>query len=68
MKRIIKSSKKHWQIISSEVMIVFGAVILGDYSLNKFGINLFSLFIAFPALLAGLVIRSYVNRKYNYMI
>lgn len=65
MKRIIKSSQKHWEIISSEVLIVFGAVILGEYFLDNFGINLLTLLIAFPALLMGLIIRSYVNKKYN---
>lgn len=61
MKRIINSSKEHWGFVLSEVFIIFGAVVIGEYSLRVIGSNLFSLFIALPAIFIGFAVRSYFN-------
>lgn len=52
-------SKKHWGLVFSEVLIVFGAVVVGEYFLRVVGINLFTLFIALPAIFIGFAVRSY---------
>lgn len=61
MKRIIDSSRQHWGLVLSEVFIIFGAVIIGEYSLRVIGMNLFSLFVALPAIFIGFAVRSYFN-------
>ena len=68
MKRIINSSKQHWGLVLSEVFIIVGAVIIGEYSLRVIGMNIFSLFVAIPAIFIGFAVRSYfnsVNEKRN---
>ena len=68
MKRIINSSKQHWGLVLSEIFIIVGAVIIGEYSLNVIGMNIFSLSIALPAIFIGFAVRSYfnsVNEKRN---
>ena len=68
MKRIIDSSKQHWGFVLSEVFIIFGAVIIGEYALRVIGMNLFSLFVALPAIFIGFAVRSYfdsVNERRN---
>ena len=61
MKRIINSSKQHWGLVLSEVFIIFGAVIIGEYALRVIGMNIFSLFVAIPAIFIGFAARSYFN-------
>ena len=61
MKRIIDSSKQHWGFVLSEVFIIFGAVIIGEYALRVIGMNIFSLFVAVPAIFIGFAVRSYFN-------
>lgn len=61
MKRIIHSSKQHWGLVLSEVFIISGAVIIGEYALRVIGMNIFSLFVALPAIFIGFAVRSYFN-------
>lgn len=61
MKRIINSSKQHWGLVLSEVFIISGAVIIGEYALRVIGMNIFSLFVAIPAIFIGFAVRSYFN-------
>jgi len=61
MKRIIDSSRQHWGLVLSEVFIIFGAVVIGEYSLRVIGMNVFSLFVALPAIFIGFAVRSYFN-------
>lgn len=59
MKKIINSSKEHSGLVLAEVLIILGAVLVGEYSIRVIGISSFSLFIALPAILIGLIMRSY---------
>jgi len=59
MKKIIDLSKQHWGLVFSEILIVFGAVVIGEYFLIEVGINLFTLFIALPVIFIGFAVRSY---------
>lgn len=61
MKRIIDSSKQHWGLVLSEVFIIFGAVIIGEYALKVIGMNIFSLFVALPAIFIGFAVRAHFN-------
>jgi len=59
MEKIINLSKRHWGLVFSEILIVFGAVVIGEYFLIVVGINLFTLFIALPLIFIGFAVRSY---------
>jgi len=59
MKKIIDLSKRHWGLVFSEILIVFGAVVIGEYFLIAVGINLFTLFTALPVIFIGFAVRSY---------
>lgn len=63
MKKIINSSAKHWGLVLGEVFIIFGAVIIGKYVLEKINLSLGSLLIALPAIFIGLVMKSYFDVK-----
>ena len=59
MKKIIDLSKRHWGLVFSEILIVFGAVVIGEYFLVVVGINIFTLFTALPVIFIGFAVRSY---------
>ena len=59
MKKIIDLSKRHWGLVFSEILIVFGAVVIGEYFLIVVGINIFTLFTALPIIFIGFAVRSY---------
>lgn len=59
MKKIIDLSKRHWGLVFSEILIVFGAVVIGEYFLVVVGISSFTLFIALPVIFIGFAVRSY---------
>ena len=61
MKKIINSSTKHGGLVLAEVLIVLGAVLIGEYAIRVVGIGSFSLFIALPAIFIGLIVRSYFS-------
>ena len=61
MKRIINSSKQHWGFVLSEIFIIFGAVIFGEYFLRVIGTSILSLFVALPAIFIGLAVRAHFN-------
>lgn len=61
MKKIIDSSTKHSGLVLAEVLIVLGAVLIGEYAIRVIGIGSFSLFIALPLIFLGLMIRSYFS-------
>lgn len=61
MKRIINSSKQHWGFVLSEMFIIFGAVIFGEYALRVIGTSIFSLFVALPAIFIGFAVRAHFN-------
>ena len=61
MEKIINSSAKHWGLVLGEIFIIFGAVIIGKYILEKISLNLTTLLIALPAIFIGLIMKSYFN-------
>ena len=56
---MIDLSKRHWGLAFSEILIVFGAVVIGEYFLVVVGISSFTLFIALPVIFIGFAVRSY---------
>jgi len=63
MKRIIDLSKRHWGLVFSEILIVFGAVVVGEYFLIVVGVNLLTLLIALPTIFIGFMVRSYFTSQ-----
>ena len=44
-----------------EILVIAGAVIIGEYTLRIIGLNVLSLLIAIPAIFIGLAVRNYFN-------
>ena len=63
MKRIINSSTKHSGLVLAEVLIILGAVLIGEYAIKIIGMNLSSLLIALPLIFFGLIMRTYFNQS-----
>jgi|TARA_Y100000034_G_C6765441_1_gene341177 hypothetical protein len=64
MKKIINLSKKHGGLVFGEVLVVAGAVVVGDYALRAVSnMNLRALFVALPLIFLGLVMRTYFNQS-----
>ena len=58
---MIYSSKKHGGLVLAEVLIILGAVLIGESAIKLIGVSNFSFFIALPAILIGLVVRSHFS-------
>tara|TARA_Y100000034_G_C6785067_1_gene351135 strand:+ start:90 stop:299 length:210 start_codon:yes stop_codon:yes gene_type:complete len=59
MKKVIDSSTRHSGLVLAEVLIILGAVLVGEYALSIVGMSYLALFIALPAIFIGLLVRSY---------